>query len=100
MDVARAADAAAAAVDDAASVVDAADEGDGDQSVCEVDAARPAPRFTSPTPPPASASEPRLIEVIAARTAHGEPPGIDDEDHLMEGQKESDVEQSCNCGMN
>ena len=48
LDVARAADAAAAAVDDAASVVDAADEGDGDPSVREVDAARPAPRFTSP----------------------------------------------------
>ena len=81
----RAVDAVAAAEDEAA------DDGSGDPSVRDVDAARPAPRSTSPTPPPAPAS--RLDEIVAERTARGAP-GTADEDHLMEGRQESDKEDN------
>jgi hypothetical protein len=93
LDVARAVDAAAAAVDAAAADTDAADEGDADPSVRDVAGSRPDPRSTSATPPPAPESQ-RLDEIVADRTARGEPPGTADEDHLMEGRKESDSEDN------
>jgi hypothetical protein len=85
----RAADAAAAAADEAG------DEGPGDPSVTDI-VDHPPPRSSaSPTPPPAPACQARLRDVIAARDARGEePPGLADEDHLVEGQKESDVEDN------
>ena len=86
MDRPRAVDAVAAAEDEAA------DDGSGDPSVRDVDAARPAPRSNSSTPPPAPAL--RLDEIVAERTARGEPPGTADEDHLMEGRQESDKEDN------
>ena len=91
----RAADAVAAADDAAGADTDAADEGDADPSVNEVAAPRPRDREpTSPTPPPAPASQRRLNEIVADRTARGEPPGTADEDHLTQGRKESDEEDN------
>ncbi len=87
----RAVDAVEAAADDAA------DEGSGDPSVTDI-ASRPErgeQRSASTTPPPAPACQARLRDIIAERDARGEePPGIADEDHLLEGQKESDVEDN------
>jgi hypothetical protein len=87
LDHPRAADAAAAALDNA--VQDGDDE---DPSVKNVDARAPGSR--SPTPPP-PVSQARLVDVIAARAARGEAmPGIADEDSLLEGRQESDVENN------
>lgn len=86
MDRPRAADAAAAALDDAV-------QADVDPSVSDVVDA-PAPGSRSPTPPPASQLD-RLLDEVASRVERGEEaPGIADGDELLEGRPESDAEDN------
>ena len=86
----RAADAAAAALDDAGEDGD----GDGDGDDPSVKTVERPPGSRSPTPPP-RASQARLADELAARSARGEVlPGFSDGDALVEGRPDSDVDDN------
>ena len=86
----RAADAAAAALDDAREDGD----GDGDGDDPSVKTVERPPGSRSPTPPP-RASQARLADELAARSARGEVlPGFSDGDALVEGRPDSDVDDN------